>query len=134
MINPLDNMNFEKRNFVSHSKYIKDDDIFISLKNGIKYLSQEDINKLSLILVDSKFEQYDNPKILKINKGFLYFFPFKNLIFCFLIFYPLYHKKWSWFYINYLHHYTTLKLIIIFLLIILLLLFIIIIGIIQVRI
>ena len=38
MINPLDNMNFEKRNFVSHSKYIKDDDIFISLNNGIKYL------------------------------------------------------------------------------------------------
>lgn len=67
MINPLDNMNFEKRNFVSHSKYIKDDDIFISLKNGIKHLSQEDINKLSLILIDSKFEQYDNPKILKIN-------------------------------------------------------------------
>ena len=67
MINPLDNMNFEKRNFVSHSKYIKDDDIFISLKNGIKYLSQEDINKLSLILVDSKFEHYNNPKILKIN-------------------------------------------------------------------
>ena len=45
MINPLDNMHFEKRNFVSHSKYIKDDDIFISLNNGIKYLSQEDIGK-----------------------------------------------------------------------------------------
>ena len=67
MINPLDNMSFEKRNFVSHSKYIKDDDIFISLKNGIKYLSQEDINKLSLLLIDSKFEQYDSLKILKID-------------------------------------------------------------------
>ncbi|MAI04047.1 MAG: UDP-N-acetylmuramoyl-L-alanyl-D-glutamate--2,6-diaminopimelate ligase [Amoebophilaceae bacterium TMED152] len=67
MINPLDNMNLEKRNFVSHSKYIKDDDIFISLNNGIKYLSQDDINKLSLILIDSKFAEYDNPKILKIN-------------------------------------------------------------------
>ena len=53
MINPLDNMDFEKRNFVSNSKYIKDDDIFISLNDGIKYLSQEDINKLSLILIDS---------------------------------------------------------------------------------
>ena len=67
MINPLDNMNFEKRNFVSHSKYIKDDDIFISLNNGIKYLSQEDINKLSLILIDSKFKQNDDLKILKID-------------------------------------------------------------------
>ena len=67
MINPLDNMNFEKRNFVSHSKYIKDDDIFISLNNGIKYLSQEDINKLSLILIDSKFKKNDDPKILKID-------------------------------------------------------------------
>ena len=65
MINPLDNMNFEKRNFVSNSKYIKDDDIFISLNNGIKYLSQEDINKLSLILIDSKFKQNDDLKILK---------------------------------------------------------------------
>ena len=67
MINPLDNMNFEKRNFVSNSKYIKDDDIFISLNNGIKYLSQEDINKLSLILIDSKFKQNDDLKILKID-------------------------------------------------------------------
>ena len=67
MINPLDNMNFEKRNFVSNSKYIKDDDIFISLNNGIKYLSQEDINKLSLIIIDSKFNQKDDLKILKID-------------------------------------------------------------------
>ncbi len=67
MINPFDNMNFEKRNFVSNSKYIKDDDIFISLNDGIKYLTQEDHNKLSLILIDSKFEQDNNPKILKIN-------------------------------------------------------------------
>ncbi len=67
MINPLDNMDFEKRNFVSNSKYIKDDDIFISLNNGIKYLSQEDINKLSLILVDSTSKQSDSPKILKVK-------------------------------------------------------------------
>jgi len=67
MINPLDNMDFEKRNFVSNSKYIKNDDIFISLNNGIKYLTQEDFNKISLILIDSKHEQKDDPKILKID-------------------------------------------------------------------
>ena len=63
MINPLDNMDFEKRNFVSNSKYLKNDDIFISLNNGIRYLTQEDFNKISLVLIDSKHEQEDNPKI-----------------------------------------------------------------------
>ena len=67
MINPLDNMDFEKRNFVSNSKYIKNDDIFISLNNGIRYLTQEDFNKISLVLIDSKNEQKDHPKILKKN-------------------------------------------------------------------
>lgn len=67
MINPLDNMDFEKRNFVSNSKYIKNDDIFISLNNGIKYLTQQDFNKISLVLVDSKHKQKDDPKILKIE-------------------------------------------------------------------
>ena len=67
MINPLDNMDFEKRNFVSNSKYIKDDDIFISLNNGIKYLTQEDFNKISLVLIDSKHEQKNDPKILKVD-------------------------------------------------------------------
>ena len=67
MINPLDNMDFEKRNFVSNSKYIKNDDIFISLNNGIKYLTQQDFNKISLVLVDSKHKQKDDPKILKID-------------------------------------------------------------------
>ena len=67
MINPLDNMDFEKRNFVSNSKYIKNDDIFISLNNGIRYLTQEDFNKISLVLIDSKNEQKDHPKILKID-------------------------------------------------------------------
>tara|TARA_B000000565_G_scaffold73137_1_gene51614 strand:- start:2186 stop:3586 length:1401 start_codon:yes stop_codon:yes gene_type:complete len=67
MINPLDNMDFEKRNFVSNSKYLKNDDIFISLNNGIRYLTQEDFNKISLVLIDSKHEQEDNPKILKID-------------------------------------------------------------------
>ena len=43
------------------------DDIFISLNNGIKYLSQEDINKLSLILVDSTSKQSDSPKILNVK-------------------------------------------------------------------
>ena len=67
MINPLDNMDFAKRNFFSNSKYLKNDDIFISLNNGIRYLTQEDFNKISLVLIDSKNEQKDHPKILKID-------------------------------------------------------------------
>ena len=54
MINPFENMGFEKRNFVSNSKYIREDDIFISLNGGIKYLKKNQIEKLSLILIDSK--------------------------------------------------------------------------------
>ena len=60
-------MGFEKRNFVSNSKYIKDDDIFISLNGGIKYLKKNQIEKLSLILIDSKYKVPINEKILKID-------------------------------------------------------------------
>ena len=67
MINPFENMGFEKRNFVSNSKYIKEDDIFISLNGGIKYLKKNQIEKLSLILIDSKYKVPINEKILKID-------------------------------------------------------------------
>ena len=67
MINPFENMGFEKRNFVSNSKYIKEDDIFISLNGGIKYLKKNQIEKLSLILIDSKYKAPIHEKILRID-------------------------------------------------------------------
>ena len=67
MINPFENMGFEKRNFVSNSKYIREDDIFISLNGGIKYLKKNQIEKLSLILIDSKYKAPINEKILRID-------------------------------------------------------------------
>ena len=51
MKNPFLNLD-SGENFVSNSNYLNKDDVFLSIKEGIKFLDDEDINKAKTIFID----------------------------------------------------------------------------------
>ena len=53
-------------NVVTNSKYLKKNDVFLSLKGGAKYLTSDQANLAKHILLDSS-ETIDLPKVIKIK-------------------------------------------------------------------
>ena len=53
-------------NVVTNSKYLKKNDVFLSLKGGAKYLTSDQANLAKHILLDSS-ETLDLPKVIKIK-------------------------------------------------------------------
>ena len=53
-------------NLVTNSKYLRKNDIFLSLRGGAKYLTTENLNLVKHIFLDSN-ENIDFPKVSKIN-------------------------------------------------------------------
>ena len=65
MKNPFSNLS-SNENIVSNSKYIKKNDIFLSLRGGAKYLTTDHINLVKHIFLDSN-ENIHLPKVSKIR-------------------------------------------------------------------
>ena len=65
MKNPFLNLS-SNENLVSNSKYLRKNDIFLSLRGGAKYLTNEHVNLVKHIFLDSS-ENIDLPKVSKIE-------------------------------------------------------------------
>jgi len=65
MKNPFLNLS-SNENLVSNSKYLRKNDIFLSLRGGAKYLTTEQVNLVKHIFLDSN-ENIDLPKVSKIK-------------------------------------------------------------------
>ena len=65
MKNPFLNLS-SNENLVTNSKYLRKNDIFLSLRGGAKYLTTEHVNLVKHIFLDST-ENIDLPKVSKIK-------------------------------------------------------------------
>ena len=65
MKNPFLNLS-SNENLVTNSKYLRKNDIFLSLRGGAKYLTTEHLNLVKHIFLDSN-ENIDLPKVTKIK-------------------------------------------------------------------
>ena len=66
MKNPFLNL-VSGENFVSNSNYLNKDDVFLSIKEGIKFLDDEGINKAKSIFIDHEDHVPNNSKFQKIR-------------------------------------------------------------------
>ena len=67
MKNPFLNLS-SNENLVANTKYLRKNDIFLSLKGGAKYLTSEQANLAKYIFLDSS-ENINLPKVLKNKKS-----------------------------------------------------------------
>ena len=66
MKNPFLNLD-SNDNLVSNSNYLNKDDVFLSIKGGVKFLNNEDISKAKSIFIDQEDTISNNPKFKKIK-------------------------------------------------------------------
>ena len=66
MKNPFLNLD-SGENLVSNSNYLNKDDVFLSIKEGIKFLDDEGINKAKSIFIDHEDHVPNNSKFQKIR-------------------------------------------------------------------
>ena len=66
MKNPFLNLD-SNENLVSNSNYLNKDDVFLSIKEGVRFLNNEDISKAKSIFIDQEDTISNNPKFKKIK-------------------------------------------------------------------
>ena len=66
MKNPFLNLD-SNENLVSNSNYLNKDDVFLSIKEGVRFLNNEDISKAKSIFIDQEDTISSNPKFQKIK-------------------------------------------------------------------
>ena len=68
MKNPLKQDFLQNKKFTCNTKYLQNDDVFISINGGFKYLDEETLKKASCIILDEHDDFEGHGKIIKCSK------------------------------------------------------------------
>ena len=68
MKNPFKQDFLQNKKFTCNTKYLQNDDVFISINGGFKYLDEETLKKASCIILDEHDDFEGHGKIIKCSK------------------------------------------------------------------